>query len=399
MANLKTSRSQYGGSIYDQQYFTDDELRRAAEIRQAAERGETDWDSAHNLVEAIRGKYGYSGGTNGAGYTALKQAASETPTYISEFKDEIASLKNALLNRPAFSYDYQSDPAYQSYKKQYTREGQRATADTLGQLAAMTGGMPSTAATAAAAQQANYYGAKIADVIPELRSLAYQMYQAEGDDIRNNLSTLLKMDSQAQDLYKYNADRSDQNRQQAVSDAQKRIETYLMMGGSVAGIDAATKAAAGYTDAELNQMEAYYKQQAALAASKGSGSGSTKKTETAEAATPTMSNTLLTESEFNRYKGTARGESLGINRYGNYATYKAAYNAQQRQNKIAASKAPAYSSDIQDKVIKYAEDGNTTAALSYLANQNITAQQLIEYARAAGISGEEIEQYLDSHGY
>jgi len=279
MANLKTTRSQYGGSIYDQQYFTDDELRRAAEIRQAAERGETDWGSAHNLVEAIRSKYGYSGGTNGAGYTALKQAASETPTYISEFKDEINSLKNALLNREAFSYDYQSDPAYQAYKKQYTREGQRATADTLGQLAAMTGGMPSTAATAAAAQQANYYGAKIADVIPELRSLAYQMYQAEGDNIRDNLSTLLKMDSQAQNLYQFNANRSDQNREQAVSDAQKRIETYLMMGGSVAGIDAATKAAAGYTDAELNQMSSYYKQQAALSTSKGSGSGSSAKTE------------------------------------------------------------------------------------------------------------------------
>ena len=279
MANLKTTRSQYGGSIYDQQYFTDDELRRAAEIRQAAERGETDWGSAHNLVEAIRSKYGYSGGTNGAGYTALKQAASETPTYISEFKDEINSLKNALLNREAFSYDYQSDPAYQAYKKQYTREGQRATADTLGQLAAMTGGMPSTAATAAAAQQANYYGAKIADVIPELRSLAYQMYQAEGDNIRDNLSTLLKMDSQAQNLYQFNANRSDQNREQAVSDAQKRIETYLMMGGSVAGIDAATKAAAGYTDAELNQMSSYYKQQAALSTSKSSGSGSSAKTE------------------------------------------------------------------------------------------------------------------------
>lgn len=397
MANLKTTRSQYGGSIYDQQYFIDDELRRAAEIRQAAERGETDWGSAHNLVEAIRSKYGYSGGTNGAGYTALKQAASETPTYISEFKDEINSLKNALLNREAFSYDYQSDPAYQAYKKQYTREGQRATADTLGQIAAMTGGMPSTAATTAAAQQANYYGAKIADVIPELRSLAYQMYQAEGDNIRDNLSTLLKMDSQAQNLYQFNANRSDQNREQAVSDAQKRIETYLMMGGSVAGIDAATKAAAGYTDAELNQMETYYKQQAALAASKGPGS--TKKTEPAEVTTPTLSSTLLTESEFKRYKGTARGEALGINKYGNYTTYKAAYNAQQRQNTIAASKAPAYSSDIQDKVIKYAEDGNTTAALSYLANQNITAQQLIEYARAAGISDEEIEQYLDSHGY
>ena len=61
-------REEYGGSVYDQQYFTDDELRSAAEIRAAAQEGRTSWDDAHKYVENIRGKYGYSGGGDGASY-------------------------------------------------------------------------------------------------------------------------------------------------------------------------------------------------------------------------------------------------------------------------------------------------------------------------------------------
>ena len=43
----------------------------------------------------------------------------------------------------------------------------------------MTGGMPSTAAVNAASQAQDYYNAKMADKIPELYTLAYQMYADE----------------------------------------------------------------------------------------------------------------------------------------------------------------------------------------------------------------------------
>ena len=79
----------------------------------------------------------------------------------------------------SFSYDPETDPVYGSYRKAYTREGQRAMEDTLGRYAAMTGGMPSTAAVTAASQAGDDYAAKLADKLPELYQQAYQRYLQE----------------------------------------------------------------------------------------------------------------------------------------------------------------------------------------------------------------------------
>lgn len=177
-------RSDYGGSVYDQQYFTDDELRRAAEVRQAAERGETDWGSAHDYVEGIRGGYGYSGGTDGSGYNPTGGFSYQNaPDYVRRSQDYLDNALAMLQNRGPFEYDYASDPAWKAYKKEYTREGRRATEDTLGQYAAMTGGMPSTAAMTAASQAGDYYNARMTDKIPELYQLAYDMYLNEGNQL------------------------------------------------------------------------------------------------------------------------------------------------------------------------------------------------------------------------
>ena len=100
-----------------------------------------------------------------------------------------------------FSYDYQSDPRWAAYKKQYTREGQRATEDTLGRVSAQTGGMPSTAAVTAAQQAGDYYAAQMTDKLPELYELAYAMYNGEQDRLYKNLSAL--RDARADELGRY----------------------------------------------------------------------------------------------------------------------------------------------------------------------------------------------------
>lgn len=100
----------------------------------------------------------------------------EAPVYNNRYDDTIQDLIQGILNREDFSYDPATDPLYQNYRKQYTREGQRATADTLGQAAAASGGIPSSYATTAAAQAGNYYAAQMTDKIPELYQLAYNQY-------------------------------------------------------------------------------------------------------------------------------------------------------------------------------------------------------------------------------
>jgi len=80
---------------------------------------------------------------------------------------------------PEYSYDMESDPTYSSLKKTYLREADRASQQTVGNYAQMTGGLPSTAALSAASQAGDYYREKLADRIPALEENAYGRYQNE----------------------------------------------------------------------------------------------------------------------------------------------------------------------------------------------------------------------------
>ena len=86
-----------------------------------------------------------------------------------------------LQNAASMKWDFNpdTDPVWQAYQKQYRREGQRATEDTLGRYAAMTGGMPSTAAVTAASQAGDYYASQLSDKLPEVYQQAYQRYLQE----------------------------------------------------------------------------------------------------------------------------------------------------------------------------------------------------------------------------
>ena len=189
-------------------------------------------DAAHDAVEALRAKYNYSGGADGSDYVSLgsknhSNTASQpsrvdsmeefsyesAPAWTSKYQDQIDALTQEILGRPDFSYNPESDPRYQAFRKEYQREGQRATADTLGQMAVMTGGMPSTAAATAAQQAGDYYAAQMADRIPELYQLAYDMYRDEGDELRANLDMLTALEQEDYNRYldllnQYNTDRN-----------------------------------------------------------------------------------------------------------------------------------------------------------------------------------------------
>lgn len=90
--------------------------------------------------------------------------------------------RDEYLRRAAemeWNFDPNTDPVWQALQKQYRREGQRATEDTLGRYAAMTGGMPSTAAVSAAQQAGNYYAAQLSDRLPQVYQDAYNRYLQE----------------------------------------------------------------------------------------------------------------------------------------------------------------------------------------------------------------------------
>lgn len=176
--------------------------------------------AAHDAAEALRAQYGYSGGVDGSDTIILPQKQQQTyqpsysrPSYVNQYQDLIDQLTGQIVDRDPFSYNYQDDPLWQQLQGSYGREGERAMQDTLGQVAARTGGMASSYAASAANQANNYYMAQLNDKIPELQQLAYSMYQDDADKDRLNLQMIQALESgdyaKYQDLLsQYNTDRS-----------------------------------------------------------------------------------------------------------------------------------------------------------------------------------------------
>lgn len=119
----------------------------------------------NQIAENARSQYGgYTGGTDGSNFYLNKPSPrSFTPE----------------TEKPTFSYDLEKDPVYSAYKKQYAREGRRATQEALGSAAAATGGIPSSYAATAASQAGDYYAGQLADKVPELYQQAYNHYLNE----------------------------------------------------------------------------------------------------------------------------------------------------------------------------------------------------------------------------
>ena len=125
----------------------------------------------------------------------------DAPTYTNRYDDKIQGALNTVTDYGPFAYDYTQDPLFSQYKKEYNREGQRAAQDTMGQAAAMSGGLPSSYAAQAAQQSQNYYNAQLTDKIPELDQIAYNQYQGNFSVDQAKLAAL--QGAEASDYGKY----------------------------------------------------------------------------------------------------------------------------------------------------------------------------------------------------
>lgn len=209
----------------DSIYMTDEDLKQLNQYKSDFAAAQTAGDqagmnAAHTAAENLRKKYNYSGGADGSQFNILssegvKQPFSyeNAPQMVDEYQGLIDKLTDKYLNRPAFSYDAESDPLYQMYKEQYTAAGKQAMEDTLGSVSARTGGLASSYATSAAQQANNAYMDALAAKIPELQQLAYQMYQNEGATLESQINMLMALQSGDWDRYQaelaqWNADKN-----------------------------------------------------------------------------------------------------------------------------------------------------------------------------------------------
>lgn len=238
--------------------------------------------AAHDAAEKIREKYDYSGGGDGSQYIKLNKPKADTSwldklgdsNYNYDQSGQISAKLDALLNRTPFSYDAASDPLYQQYRKQYTREADRSAEDVLGKAAVMTGGMPSTAAITASQQASDYQMSQMTDKIPELQQLAYSMYQDKLNGDRADLNTLIGLEDNnynrwlADRNYLYQLARDQVGDQQTADALAYQKQQDKLNYDYQKGRDA-------IEDARYNAEWQYKLQQAAQqAASKSSGGGS-----------------------------------------------------------------------------------------------------------------------------
>lgn len=229
--------------------------------------------AANKGAEGIRNSFGeYSGGQDGSGFYATQLSPNHfeyesAPTYNNQYAGTIDSLLNQqlnygdysysgtkptynnrydaqiqellgdILNREDFAYDPNTDPLYSQYRKQYTREGDRAVANALAEAAAASGGQVSSFAQTAAGQAGNYYAAQLTDKIPELWQLAYQKYMNDENLKFSDLAAVQGAEQSDYDKYlnelmQFNTDR---NFDYGVwSDGYDRIVTNL---GTVSGLE------------------------------------------------------------------------------------------------------------------------------------------------------------------
>ena len=223
--------SQVSTNRNDMELMSDDAYSQILKYQQDWANATTDAErqAAHEAAEAIRAKYGYSGGADGSEYLGLMTYTENSgynddrnkddsgfgyndtynggnnegvggfsyDPYKSQYQARIDALTDAILNREAFAYDKEQDPLYQQYKASYTRAGQRGMQDTLAQISARTGGLASSYAQSAAQQTYNNFMAELADKVPELQQLAYGQYMDNLAMDRAELQMLMGLDDTA----------------------------------------------------------------------------------------------------------------------------------------------------------------------------------------------------------
>lgn len=114
-------------------------------------------------------------------YANLQNALNQKPQFQSKFEDKLNGMYETLMNRPAFTYDFNKDAMYQQYRDMYETQGKRAMQDTMGQLSAMNNGYGSSYSQTAGQQTYQNYLQQLNDRIPELRQQARDEYDREGN--------------------------------------------------------------------------------------------------------------------------------------------------------------------------------------------------------------------------
>ena len=107
-----------------------------------------------------------------------------------QYTDRFNTALDNYLNREDFEYDVDKDPLFQQALASAMNSGKSAMQDTIGQASALTGGYGSTYATTAGNQAYNAFIEDAYNNLPEYYQMALEAYQAEGQELYNQVALL-----------------------------------------------------------------------------------------------------------------------------------------------------------------------------------------------------------------
>lgn len=258
--------------------------------------------AAGSDLAALIGDIGYTApGAGGGVDPRIAQYQAQLQAYLDQYNQPVSYEKTwgdyayEDLIRQALGMNYEDwtqGDQYAALRDRYTQSGRNAMLDTLGQISARTGGLASSYASAASAQQYNEYMRLLEDAaraaydkergyVIENAGLA----QGVGNQEYNRWYDITGLNNANRDRavgilndmlgYAYRDDDTAYSRGMTARDeARDRIAQYLGNGGSIGDLDPALITASGLTTPELSKLEAAYQTPAVSYTGGGGGSGS-----------------------------------------------------------------------------------------------------------------------------
>ena len=205
---------------------------------------------------------------------ALKQAEQELPDFSSSYDGEIGRLFEKIVQRPAFQYDPEGDPLFNSYRDRTVREGRLAMRDTMGQAAHLTGGYGSSYGQAVGQQQYDAYLQKLGDAMPELYGAALKKWQAEGEQLSSQFGAASALAERDYGRARDKAAMASQIEQKGYDRRQTAYKNLVeIISKSGYAPNSAELSAAGMSQAQADALRQEYLRVNGLLPSAGGGSG------------------------------------------------------------------------------------------------------------------------------
>lgn len=158
-------------------------------------------------------------------YNAYVKAFNDR-TQIGDYKPnaDVQKLYDDIMNAPEFNYDFNADQTYKNLAERYRSQGKMAMKDTMGQAAALNGGLGTSYSQMVGQQVYNQYMQELADYIPQLEEKAYGRYQDDIARMYERYNLALGLDDREYGRYKDKID-------QEYTDDQMLLDMYLQQQG------------------------------------------------------------------------------------------------------------------------------------------------------------------------